>query len=116
MPRSELSGPTKLLHWPSVQHAAAWLRMQLELRLFGFDVVVHQATGKYLPSLQVFVPICWRQSVMVLYGRCNLFVLAGDHVVVDVNYFPSFKEVPAAPSKLRIAVLQALSDVVNHRE
>ena len=43
-------------------------------------------------------------------------VLAGDHVVVDVNYFPSFKEVPAAPSKLRIAVLQALSEVVNNQE
>lgn len=37
-------------------------------------------------------------------------------MVVDVNYFPSFKEVPAAPSKLRIAVLQALSEVVNNQE
>jgi hypothetical protein len=34
-------------------------------------------------------------------------------VVADVNYFPSFKEVPAAPSKLRIAVLQALSQVAS---
>lgn len=37
-------------------------------------------------------------------------------MVVDVNYFPSFKAVPAAPSKLRIAVLQALSELVNNAE
>ena len=51
MPTGELIAPTKLLHRPSVEHAAAWLRMQLELRLFGFDVVVHQATGKCLRSM-----------------------------------------------------------------
>lgn len=30
--------------------------------------------------------------------------------MVDVNYFPSFKEVPAAPTKVRIAILQALAE------
>jgi hypothetical protein len=63
-----------------------------------------------------FVQACLRHGVTSLYYECNFHTYAGDHVVVDVNYFPSFKEVPAAPSKLRIAVLQALSEVVNHKE
>ncbi|KAL3506964.1 hypothetical protein ACH5RR_032346 [Cinchona calisaya] len=45
-----------------VTDAANWLRNVLNLTIFGFDVVIQEATG--------------------------------DHVVVDLNYLPSFKEVP----------------------
>lgn len=45
-----------------VTDAASWLRSVLGLTIFGFDVVIQEATG--------------------------------DHVIVDVNYLPSFKEVP----------------------
>lgn len=31
-------------------------------------------------------------------------------MVVDVNYFPSFKEVSAGSTKVRIAILQALAE------
>ncbi|XP_027118005.2 inositol 1,3,4-trisphosphate 5/6-kinase 4 isoform X1 [Coffea arabica] len=45
-----------------VTDAANWLRSVLNLTIFGFDVVIQEATG--------------------------------DHVIVDLNYLPSFKEVP----------------------
>ncbi|XP_009343680.1 inositol 1,3,4-trisphosphate 5/6-kinase 4 [Pyrus x bretschneideri] len=45
-----------------VTSAANWLMRNLELTIFGFDVVIEEGTG--------------------------------DHVIVDVNYLPSFKEVP----------------------
>ncbi|GAB2227835.1 hypothetical protein Droror1_Dr00009662 [Drosera rotundifolia] len=45
-----------------VTGAANWLRMTLDLTIFGFDVVIQEGTL--------------------------------DHVIVDVNYLPSFKEVP----------------------
>lgn len=35
----------------------------------------------------------------------------GDHIIIDINYFPSFKEVVDAPEKLRVAILRHLSVV-----
>ncbi|CAL9076695.1 unnamed protein product [Musa textilis] len=45
-----------------VKSAANWLKTELDLTIFGFDVVIQEDTG--------------------------------DHVIVDLNYLPSFKEVP----------------------
>ncbi|EHA8591999.1 putative Inositol-tetrakisphosphate 1-kinase 6 [Cocos nucifera] len=45
-----------------VNKAAKWLRKQLGLTIFGFDVVIQE--------------------------------ISGDHVIVDLNYLPTFKEVP----------------------
>ncbi|XP_038990410.1 inositol-tetrakisphosphate 1-kinase 6 isoform X2 [Phoenix dactylifera] len=45
-----------------VNKAAKWLRNQLGLTIFGFDVVIQEVSG--------------------------------DHVIVDLNYLPTFKEVP----------------------
>lgn len=45
-----------------VNKAAKWLRKQLGLTIFGFDVVIQEASG--------------------------------DHVIVDLNYLSTFKEVP----------------------
>nr|POE86386.1 inositol 1,3,4-trisphosphate 5/6-kinase 4 [Quercus suber] len=49
-----------------VTDAANWLRGVLDLTIFGFDVV---------------------ESSQIQEGTC-------DHVIVDVNYLPYFKEVP----------------------
>jgi hypothetical protein len=56
--RGAPDAPTQLLHRPTVERAAAWLRSQLELRLFGFDIVVHQTTGKHLLRTCTLVKIC----------------------------------------------------------
>ncbi|KAJ6370583.1 hypothetical protein OIU76_028797 [Salix suchowensis] len=57
-----------------VTDAANWLARKLDLTIFGFDVVVSN------PSLTAYL----------LQSRKG----TGDHVIVDVNYLPSFKEVP----------------------
>lgn len=44
--------------------------------------------------------------VCVLYARC--LVCTGDHVVVDVNYFPSCADVDDAPAALRAAMLDVI--------
>lgn len=76
--RFDVQPPKHQLHRQVVESGAHWLRHKLQLRFFGFDVVVDQHTG--------------------------------DHVIIDVNYFPSFKEVPEAPAKLRMTILQAISE------
>ncbi|XP_042393302.1 inositol-tetrakisphosphate 1-kinase 6-like [Zingiber officinale] len=47
-----------------VNSAASWLKIKLDLTIFGFDLVIQEDSG--------------------------------DHVIVDLNYLPSFKEVPNA--------------------
>lgn len=56
------NGGVQQLDLELVTDAANWLRNVLNLTIFGFDVVIQEATG--------------------------------DHVIIDLNYLPSFKEVP----------------------
>ncbi|CAK9178915.1 unnamed protein product [Ilex paraguariensis] len=56
-----------------VTDAANWLRRMLDLTVFGFDVVVSAQFKQSFTAIQEGT---------------------GDHVIVDLNYLPSFKEVP----------------------
>ncbi|CAM8982007.1 unnamed protein product [Rhodiola kirilowii] len=63
--------------------AAAWLRNMLDMTIIGFDVVVF-----FSPSMMI---IGSEQRTIV---KTQIQEGTRDHVIVDVNYLPSFKEVP----------------------
>lgn len=54
------AAPSRRLNRQLVDRAAAWLRTQLGLRLFGFDVVVQQTSGRHHPCC-AFSDACCRQ-------------------------------------------------------
>ncbi len=62
------------------------------LSLFGFDVILPNQRGVRSPG---------SSSSSYEEGLCNNFTNGPvDLVVVDVNFFPSYKEVPDFPEKL----------------
>lgn len=78
-PRDSLQPGTELsphhpstLDWEAANLIAAFLKTELKLSLFGFDVLVDTKTG--------------------------------DHVVVDVNYFPCFEGMDGAAEEIRAAI------------
>lgn len=54
--------PSKLMNRALVERGAAWLRSELGLRLFGFDIVVDQSTGMRTVTLLQW----WRGSTFFL--------------------------------------------------
>ncbi|CAI5987332.1 unnamed protein product [Closterium sp. NIES-64] len=95
------------------RRAADLLRSALGLTLFGFDVLVQEGTGEHVvvdvnhfPSFKdvpdhISIPFEVRSKVTAS-SCCFATTVAphqvqegtAEHVVVDVNYFPSFKDVP----------------------
>jgi hypothetical protein len=67
--------------------AAHKMKKRFGLTLFGFDVILCRSKSAHSPVLP-------------------------EIVVVDVNFFPSYKEVPDFPSRLR-AHLRAQSNIVH---
>lgn len=108
-----------------VDQAAALLRQELRLWLFGFDVLVESASGascacqSWNPQPLGCNPTLLRTPGTVYFRSCtcrpprlacvqtHICACAGVHYIVDVNHFPSFSDVPDAASALRAAVKDA---------
>ena len=78
----------------AVKAIAAYLRQQLGLTLFGFDVVVarHSSGALQQEGLQ---------------QRQQLEQQEGELVVIDVNYFPNYRGGTDVPAMFRAALRQA---------
>ena len=118
-----------------VDAAVDLLKQKFGLSLFGFDIVVvwsgtpssHEACPSCLDHSLSYellmldaVSLCSQMSDLVSSCHCwidpivgtqrNLsksVVVAGRHYIVDVNYFPSFKDVPDAKEHLWALLKQA---------
>jgi hypothetical protein len=78
----------------AVKAIAAYLRQQLGLTLFGFDVVVAQHSSGSL------------QQEELQQGQ-QLEQQEGELVVIDVNYFPNYRGGTDVPAMFRAALRQA---------
>jgi inositol-1,3,4-trisphosphate 5/6-kinase len=90
-----------------VEAAAHWLRQRLGLTIFGFDVVVSSAHFLFrycfnklalyfepqLLKLRAFFVNQNSSSLLLFKLHVQIQENSGDHVIVDLNYLPSFKEV-----------------------
>ena len=103
------------------------LRKRLGLTLFGYDTVVQQDTGDLeweKPHTPLYIAFAYH-NLPVQFTRaacltaCCFFILsqcaemtgkmmfAGIHFIIDVNYFPSYKEFPDAARVLSSVLKEA---------
>ena len=109
----------------AVEAAATWLRSKLQLRLFGFDVVVDKPSGTLLHCLPdsacLDCPCALR--VWILHLSSDLACcrnaaaelracVAGAHVIIDLNYFPSYAGIAEAPGAVREVIREAVGSSV----
>ncbi|KAK3013285.1 hypothetical protein RJ639_008193 [Escallonia herrerae] len=77
-----------------VTEAASYLRKMLDLTIFGFDVVGVLDDDGSRPAAKVDTAVASWSKTKPKNGEGEIQEGSGDHVIVDVNYLPSFKEVP----------------------
>jgi len=78
------AAPSRRLNRELVDRAAAWLRTQLGLRLFGFDVVVQQTSGRHHPCCAF--PDAWcRQPSSMHMNRQSHFASMSRPVSTDIG-------------------------------
>lgn len=78
-----------------VTHAANCLRKILNLTIFGFDVVVSiYLSFSLLVHIHNIYVYIFESRFLCIVLLLQIQDVTGDHVIVDLNYLPSFKEVP----------------------
>ena len=100
----------ELMRQPTFEAVAAALRQRLGLTLFGFDLVFDRAAGGWVAHGLHLMPLpcapMGQQADTACQHRHHSLhsCPAGELVIVDVNYFPSFKGIPEAPAALQGAL------------